>query len=104
MTRLPKYRRPTHPGEFLYLDWIEPMGLSVSKAAERLGISRPRLSEIVNGRRGISPDTAARLSKFLGTSADVWMGLQSDYDLWGALYGPDATDVTAIEPAERSAG
>ena len=103
MTPLPTNRRPNHPGEILALDFFEPMGMSITEASTRLGISRPRLSEIVNGRRGVSPDTAVRLARFLGTSAEVWMNLQSSYDLWGALYGPDATDVSAIEPAGSAA-
>ena len=63
MRRLPKYRRPTHPGEILLEDFLRPLGISQKKAAERLRISYPRMNEIINGKRSVTPETASSPKK-----------------------------------------
>jgi addiction module HigA family antidote len=73
---------PPHPGEILRELCLEPLGLSVTEAAEALGVSRKTLSSILNGRAGISPEMAVRLSIAFDTSAESWLGQQSQYDLW----------------------
>jgi len=73
---------PPHPGESVLRTCIEPLGLSITKAAEHLGVTRKTLSELVNGKSGISPEMAIRLSKVFGSDPDFWMRLQSNYDLW----------------------
>lgn len=73
--------KPIHPGEVLKLDFLEPMGLSVYRLAKETGISAQQLGRIVKGQRDITGDTALRLSQLFGTSAKLWMGLQSQYDL-----------------------
>jgi addiction module HigA family antidote len=75
---------PPHPGEVLKGLCLEPLGLSVTEAAEALGVSRKTLSAILNGRAGISPEMAIRLSIAFGTSAESWLNQQSMYDLWQA--------------------
>lgn len=75
---------PPHPGETLRELCLEPLGLSVTRAAEALGVSRKTLSAILNGRAGISPEMAIRLSKAFGTSAESWLNQQVQYDLWVA--------------------
>jgi len=77
---------PPHPGAVLqeYL----PEGTSVTEAAQKLAVSRQSLSAILNGRAGISAEMAVRLSKALGTSADLWLGMQMQYDLWQAKQNP----------------
>jgi antitoxin HigA-1 len=82
---LPTHRPPTHPGEMLLEEFVKPLGITQSELAERLGISRVRLSEIVREQRGVTPDTALRLEKVLGMSADFWLGLQMKWDLYQAL-------------------
>lgn len=79
-----KMRNPPHPGEVLRELCLEPLGLSVTRAAEALGVSRKTLSAILNERAGISPEMAIRLSKAFGTSAESWLNQQSQYDLWVA--------------------
>lgn len=73
---------PPHPGEILRELCFEPLGLSITRAAEALGVSRKTLSAILNGRTGISPEMAIRLSIAFDTSAESWLNQQSQYDLW----------------------
>jgi addiction module HigA family antidote len=75
---------PPHPGEILRELCLEPLGLTVTDAAAALGVSRKTLSSILNGRAGISPDMALRLSIAFGTSPESWLNQQMQYDLWVA--------------------
>ena len=77
-----RMHNPPHPGEILREFCIEPLELSVTRAAKALGVSRKTLSAILNGRSGISPEMAIRLSKAFGTSAESWLNQQVHYDLW----------------------
>ena len=72
---------PPHPGETIREDVLKPLGMSVNQLAKALGITTPRLNDVVLGRRGISADTALRLARYLGNSPEFWLGLQLDYDL-----------------------
>ncbi len=78
---------PPHPGEVLRQLCLEPLGLSVTDAAKGLGVSRKTLSAILNGRAGISPEMAVRLSLAFGTSSESWLNQQIQYDLWQAEKG-----------------
>lgn len=73
---------PPHPGEVLRALYLEPLGLTVTRAAEALGVSRKTLSAILNGKAGISPEMAIRLSMAFDTSAESWLNQQAQYDLW----------------------
>ncbi len=75
---------PAHPGEVIRELCLEPLGLSVTDAAQALGVTRKALSELVNGRAGVSPAMALRLAKAFNTSAERWMAMQQQYDLWQA--------------------
>ena len=77
-----RMHNPPHPGEVLRELCLEPLGLTVTSAAEALGVSRKTLSAILNERAGISPEMAIRLSKAFGTSAESWLNQQVQYDLW----------------------
>jgi addiction module HigA family antidote len=72
---------PVHPGEILSEEFLKPMGMSQNRLALALGVPARRINEIVLGKRGISADTALRLSAYFGNSADFWLGIQMDYDL-----------------------
>jgi addiction module HigA family antidote len=72
---------PIHPGEILEEEFMRPLGLSANSLAKRIDVPVTRISEIVRGSRGITADTALRLARFLGTSAELWLGLQTEYDL-----------------------
>src|SRR5713226_10094971 len=75
---------PPHPGEIIKSLCLEPLELTITKAAKALGVSRKTLSAILNGRAGISPEMAVRLSIAFGTSAESWLNQQTQYDLWHA--------------------
>jgi len=74
-------KNPPHPGTVVLAECIEPLGLTITKAAAALGVTRTTLSELVNGRRGISPEMAIRLSQVFGGSAESWITQQAQYDL-----------------------
>jgi addiction module HigA family antidote len=83
-------------------EFLRPLGISQSAFAIRLGISFPRLNEIVRGRRGVTPDTALRLERVLGMPADFWLGLQLDWDLWHAIRSQAAAAIARLEPLKRA--
>jgi addiction module HigA family antidote len=74
-------KNPPHPGAHVLEDCLKPLGLSITKAADVLGVSRLTLSNLVNGKNGVSPEMAIRLSKAFGGSPEVWLGMQMQYDL-----------------------
>jgi len=84
MVRVPTNRIPTHPGEMLLEEFLNPMGITQRDLADNIHVPYQRINEIVNGRRGITPSTALRLAKFFEMSADFWMNLQLRWDLYFA--------------------
>jgi addiction module HigA family antidote len=84
-------------------EFLKPLELTQTEAAERLGISFVRLNEIVNGRRGVTPDTALRLSRLLGTTPDFWLNGQLAWDLWQTLNSPEADEIKKIRPVRKLA-
>ena len=97
--RLPKNRRPTSPGEVFLEEFLLPLEITQKDAAERLKISYPRMNEIVNGKRAVTPDTALRLARFTATEPEFWLNLQQAVDLWEALRSKQARQVKSIKPA-----
>ena len=98
MTTLPKHRAPTHPGEMLLEEFLEPLGMTPSSLAELIHVSYPRVNEIINGKRGIAPDTALRLARLFGTTPEFWLNGQRNWDLWHAMRSPEARDLEKIKP------
>jgi len=90
---------PPHPGEVIKELCIEPLGISVTAAAEGLGVSRKTLSAILNGRAGISPEMAVRLSIAFDTSSESWLNQQTQYDLWQAEQFRDSLKVDRLSAA-----
>jgi len=82
--RIPTHRPPTHPGEMLVEEFLIPMGITQRELADSIGVPYQRVNELANERRGITPSTALRLAKYLGTSPDFWMNLQTRWDLYHA--------------------
>jgi addiction module HigA family antidote len=90
---------PPHPGLSVRYDCLGPLGLSVTEAARKLGVSRKQLSDVVNGRSGISPEMAIRLDKAFGGGAQTWLRLQAAYDLAQAMRHADRIQVERLTPA-----
>ena len=94
-----RMHNPPHPGEIIKALGLEPLGITVTQAAEALGVSRKTLSAILNGRAGISPEMAVRLSIACGTSAESWLNQQTQYDLWHAEQGRKQLRVVRLASA-----
>ena len=77
-------QNPPHPGEIVKWECLEPLGLTVTRAAEGLGVTRQALSELVNERAGVSVEMSIRLSQAFGSTPETWLGMQNAYDLWQA--------------------
>lgn len=103
MIRVPTHRVPTHPGEMLLREFLEPMGLSQRQLADAIRVPYQRVNELVNGRRGVTPSTALRLAKFFGMSADFWMNMQLRWDLYWAQK-KEAGELRQIPTHERVSG
>ena len=99
MRRLPRNRPPTHPGQVLLEDFLKPLAITQKETAARLRISYPRMNEIINGKRSVTPETALRLGRFTRTEPEFWLNLQQAVDLWEAIHSMEAKDIAEIEPA-----
>ena len=97
-----RMKNPPHPGRIVRQECIEPLGLTVTEAAFRLGVTRQALNNLVNEKAGISPEMAIRLSKAFGSSAEMWLGLQLQYDL--ALAEKAASKIKIERIKRRSVG
>ena len=97
MVRIPTHREPTHPGDMLLVEFLEPMGITQRELAESIHVPYQRVNEIVNKKRGITPSTALRLAKFFGVSEDFWLSLQLRWDLYKAKI-IEAKEIKAIKP------
>jgi addiction module HigA family antidote len=84
MIRVPTNRQPTHPGEMLREEFLEPMNLTQKQLADSIQVPYQRINEIVSGKRGVTPSTALRLAKYFGMSPDFWLNLQIKLDLYSA--------------------
>jgi len=101
MVRIPTHRAPTHPGEMLLEEFLKPMGLSQRDLALGIYVPYQRVNELVNGRRGVTPSTAARLARYFGNSADFWLSLQRRWDLYWAEK-TEAKELERIEPVRAA--
>ncbi len=90
---------PPHPGEIIREFCIEPLGLTVTETSKAIGVTRKTLSALINGRSGISPEMALRLSKVFGRSPEGWLKLQIQYDLWTTQQSVDLKNLRRIKAA-----
>ena len=90
---------PPHPGGIVRRQCLEPLGLSVTKAAEGIGVARQTLSELVNEKTGVSTEMAVRLSKAFGSTPEIWLGMQMAYDLWRVREHVDQINIDRFEAA-----
>ena len=91
-----RMKNPPHPGRVVRQECLEPLGLTVTQAARSLGVTRQALNNLVNGRAGISPEMSIRLSKAFGSSPEVWLGMQMEYDLAEAEKNADQIKVEKV--------
>lgn len=99
--RLPANRPPFHAGVMLLEEFLEPLGMTQAELAKRIGVSYVRVNELVNEKRGITPDTALRLGRLFRTGPEFWLNQQLRWDMWHALHSPAMADIEKIEPLER---
>ncbi len=100
MVRVPTDRPPTHPGEMLLEEFLEPLGMTQTELAERIEVPFQRINSLVNGRRAMTPDTALRLSRVFGTTPAFWMNHQLRWDLYHAQRDAKAP-LQRIKPVPR---
>lgn len=102
MHRLPTHRAPTHPGEMLAAEFLAPLGMTQVELAERIGVPFQRVNQIVRQKRAVTPDTALRLARLFGTTAELWLNLQQAWDLYDATRSPAAQSIAAIRPIKKA--
>ena len=100
---VPTHRRPITPGRLLVEQFLRPLGITQTAFAARIGVTYPRLNEIVNGKRGVTPGTALRFAKALGTTPDFWLNAQHVLDLYDTMHSKKAAEIEKIEPAPELA-
>jgi addiction module HigA family antidote len=100
---LPKNRRPTHPGEILKYEYLEPLGMTEQQLAELLGISQGFVNALIQEKSSVTPDIAFRLARLFNTSADFWLNLQRHTDMWDALqiYGHEYEKICPLSVAVK---
>ncbi len=101
MVCIPTHREPTHPGDMLLEEFLEPMGITQRELAKAIHVPYQRVNEIVNKKRSITPSTALRLAKFFGVSEDFWISLQLRWDLYKARKS-ELKEIKAIRPIENA--
>ena len=99
----PKKLPPIHPGEILLEEFLKPFGMSMNKLAEELHVPANRITQIVEGNRSITGETALRLARYFGTSPEFWLGMQKDYDLQVARDEFEARVEKQVRPRDRAA-
>jgi addiction module HigA family antidote len=102
MVRVPSHRAPTHPGEMLRAEFLEPLGISQSRLAEEIKVPFQRINLIVNGKRALTVDTALRFARYFGTTPEFWMNLQFRWDLYHASHSPEGKEIEAIRPLRKA--
>src|SRR5437773_6727051 len=98
MVRVPSHRPPTHPGEMLLKEFLKPLDMTQTELAERIGVSYPRINELIHGKHELTPDTALRLERLFGVEAQFWLNLQLACDLYDATHAPGARSIHKIQP------
>ncbi len=105
MVLTPSHRPPTHPGEMLLEEFLKPFEMTQRELAAQIGVSYPRVNELIHGKRGVTPDTALRLGRLFGMEPHFWLNLQMCWDLYQAAHAPTARAIQRIRrlPAARRA-
>ncbi len=96
MVRIPTHGPPTSPGEMLLEEFLKPLGISQVELARKIGVSYPRVNEVIHGKRSLTPDTALRLERLLGMEAQFWLNLQLVWDLYHVIHSTAAKEIKKI--------
>jgi addiction module HigA family antidote len=99
MVRIPTHGPSTHPGEMILEEFLKPLAMTQTEFAQRIGVAWTRANQIINGRRGVTPDTALWLEKLFGMPADFWLTMQLRWDLYHAMRSPNAKEIDKIRRA-----
>jgi antitoxin HigA-1 len=97
MFRIPTNRPPTHPGEMLMEEFLKPLKMTQVELAEKLGVSYPRVNELIHGKKGVTPDTALRLESLFGMEGRFWLNLQLTWDLYQVAHSPKEKEIRKIK-------
>jgi addiction module HigA family antidote len=97
MFRIPANRPPTHPGEMLLEEFLKPLKMTQTELARKLGVSYPRVNELIHKKRGVTPDTALRLEQLFGMEAQFWLNLQLAWDLYQVIHSPAEKEIRKIK-------
>lgn len=97
MVRIPTNGPPIHPGEMLLEEFLKPLGMTQTELAQQIGVSYPRINELIHAKRGVTPDTALRLERLFGMEAQFWLNLQLAWDLYHAIHSPTAEEIQKIK-------
>jgi addiction module HigA family antidote len=97
MVRIPANRPPTHPGEMLLEEFLKPLKMTQTELARKLGVSYPRVNELIHKKRGVTPDTALRLEQLFGMEAQFWLNLQLAWDLYQVIHSPAEKEIRKIK-------
>lgn len=97
MIRIPTHGPPTHPGEMLLEEFLKPLAIPQLELARLIGVSYPRVNELVHSKRGMTPDTALRLERLFGMEAQFWLNLQIAWDLYQAQHSPAVQEIARIQ-------
>ncbi|PIV20869.1 MAG: addiction module antidote protein, HigA family [Deltaproteobacteria bacterium CG_4_8_14_3_um_filter_45_9] len=97
MVRIPTSGPPTHPGEMFLEEFLKPICMSQTELAAKIGVSYPRINELIHGKRGITPDTALRLEQLFGMEAQFWLNLQLAWGLYHLIHSPAAKRIRKIK-------
>ena len=100
MVRIPSHRQPTHPGEMLRAEFLEPFEISQRELADAIHVPYQRVNELINQKRGITPSTALRLARFFGVTAEFWLNLQVRWDLYRTQLS-EAKELAAIRKSRH---
>jgi len=100
---LPGNRKPFHPGTILKEDFLDELGMTQKELSERMGVPYARVNELIHGKRGVTIETALMLSRIFGTSAEMWLNMQRQYDLWETLNSKETSKKIAnVKPLQKA--
>ncbi|MFB6357095.1 MAG: HigA family addiction module antitoxin [bacterium] len=100
---LPTNREPFHPGTIILEEFLDELDMTQKELSERMGVPYARVNELIHGKRGVTIETALMLSRIFGTTAEMWLNMQRQYDLWQALHSEDtAKKIENVEPIRKA--